>query len=40
MVNLEMEALGVRADQAPTAIRIIDERRRVALAEIDEAAFS
>ena len=40
MANIEMQALDARAGQAPDVIHIIDERRRVALAEIDDAAFS
>jgi len=40
MANIEMETFGMRANQAPNVIHVIDERRRVALAEIDNAAFS
>jgi hypothetical protein len=40
MANHEMQALDTQPDQAANAIHMIDERRRAALAEIDEAAFS
>jgi hypothetical protein len=40
MVNHEMEALGPQTHQNAHAIYRIDERRRAALAEIDNAAFS
>jgi hypothetical protein len=39
MMNYEMEALNLQHQRA-NAIHIIDDRRRAALAEIDEAAFS